>query len=88
MEMKYYDETVSTSIAPDYVRTDDNRRSTRYGKLNAVQDITDTHIHSQLEEELSTKIYPGTEIMAGVGSHHFFKSGKHADRIDDVVCRY
>lgn len=28
----------------------------------------------QLEEELNTKIYPGTEIMSDVGSHHFVKS--------------
>ena len=27
----------------------------------------------QLEAELHTKIYPGTEIMADVGTHHFVK---------------
>jgi hypothetical protein len=27
----------------------------------------------QLEEELNTEIYPGTEIMADVGSVHFVK---------------
>ncbi|KAJ5666669.1 hypothetical protein N7462_011078 [Penicillium macrosclerotiorum] len=27
----------------------------------------------QLEEELNTKIYPGTEIMTDVGSHHFVR---------------
>ena len=29
----------------------------------------------ELEEELNTKIYPGTEIMRDVGTHHFVKSG-------------
>ena len=29
----------------------------------------------QLEDELHTKIYPGTEIMSDVGSHHFVKAG-------------
>jgi MFS family permease len=29
----------------------------------------------ELEEELNTKIYPGTEIMRDVGAHHFVKSG-------------
>ncbi|KUL89205.1 hypothetical protein ZTR_03616 [Talaromyces verruculosus] len=28
----------------------------------------------QLEEELDTNIYPGTEVMTDVGSHHFVKS--------------
>ncbi|KAG2417896.1 hypothetical protein HFD88_000995 [Aspergillus terreus] len=32
----------------------------------------------QLERELDTEIYPGTEIMADVGSHHFVKSS-HSD---------
>ena len=27
----------------------------------------------QLEAELDTKIYPGTEIMTDIGSHHFVK---------------
>ncbi len=35
----------------------------------------------QLETELNTKIYPGTEIMADVGSHHFVKSGSGAGRV-------
>ncbi|KAH8911735.1 MFS transporter [Coniochaeta sp. PMI_546] len=29
----------------------------------------------ELEQELNTKIYPGTEIMRDVGTHHFVKSG-------------
>jgi hypothetical protein len=28
----------------------------------------------ELEEELHTEIYPGTEIMTDVGTHHFVKS--------------
>jgi hypothetical protein len=28
-----------------------------------------------LEQELNTEIYPGTEIMTDVGSHHFVKAG-------------
>ena len=28
----------------------------------------------ELEEELNTKIYPGTEIMRDVGTHHFVKA--------------
>ncbi|GAD92932.1 MFS transporter [Paecilomyces variotii No. 5] len=35
----------------------------------------------QLEEELDTKIYPGTEIMTDVGTHHFVKSSKSSDRV-------
>ncbi|ODH42447.1 hypothetical protein ACO22_01192 [Paracoccidioides brasiliensis] len=35
----------------------------------------------QIEEELDTKIYPGTEIMRDVGSHHFVKSSKSSDRV-------
>ncbi|PCG94515.1 Major facilitator superfamily domain, general substrate transporter [Penicillium occitanis (nom. inval.)] len=34
-----------------------------------------------LEEELHTKIYPGTEIMADVGSHHFVKSSLHSKQV-------
>ncbi|KAK2749400.1 hypothetical protein FQN57_006332 [Myotisia sp. PD_48] len=30
----------------------------------------------QLEQELDTKIYPGTEIMTEVGSHHFVKTSR------------
>ena len=40
-------------------------------------------IHSscfQIEEELDTKIYPGTEVMTDVGTHHFLKSG-HGTRV-------
>jgi hypothetical protein len=29
----------------------------------------------ELEQELHTEIYPGTEIMIDVGTHHFVKSG-------------
>ncbi|KAJ9326902.1 hypothetical protein DTO027B5_4728 [Paecilomyces variotii] len=35
----------------------------------------------QLEEELDTKIYPGTEIMTDVGTHHFVKSSGSSDRV-------
>jgi len=28
----------------------------------------------KLEQELHTEIYPGTEIMIDVGTHHFMKS--------------
>ena len=28
----------------------------------------------ELEQELHTEIYPGTEIMIDVGTHHFVKS--------------
>lgn len=34
-----------------------------------------------LEKELHTKIVPGTEIMADVGSHHFVKSSTTSDRV-------
>lgn len=30
----------------------------------------------KIEEELDTKIYPGTEVMADVGTHHFVKSSQ------------
>lgn len=33
----------------------------------------------ELEELLDTKIYPGTEIMRDVGTHHFVKSGDQND---------
>jgi predicted RNA binding protein YcfA (HicA-like mRNA interferase family) len=36
---------------------------------------------SRIEEELGTVIYPGTEIMADVGSHHFVKSSSTSDRV-------
>ncbi|EER44390.1 MFS transporter [Histoplasma capsulatum H143] len=35
----------------------------------------------RIEKELDTKIYPGTEIMTDVGSHHFVKSSKRSDRV-------
>ncbi|KAJ5206440.1 Major facilitator superfamily domain general substrate transporter [Penicillium cf. griseofulvum] len=34
-----------------------------------------------IEEELGTVIYPGTEIMTDVGSHHFVKSSSKSDRV-------
>jgi hypothetical protein len=36
--------------------------------------LNDQDIH-ELEEILHTQIYPGTEIMKDVGSHHFSKAG-------------
>ncbi|KAH8593063.1 putative MFS transporter [Bisporella sp. PMI_857] len=35
----------------------------------------------ELEEELHTRIYPGTEIMTDVGSHHFVKSSDNSHRV-------
>ncbi|GKZ35881.1 hypothetical protein AbraIFM66950_006681 [Aspergillus brasiliensis] len=35
----------------------------------------------QIERELNTEIYPGTEIMADVGSHHFVKASSRSDRV-------
>ncbi|KIW66146.1 hypothetical protein PV04_08348 [Phialophora macrospora] len=35
----------------------------------------------QLEDELHTHIYPGTEIMSDVGSHHFVKSSDKSSRV-------
>ncbi|KIW24080.1 uncharacterized protein PV07_09814 [Cladophialophora immunda] len=35
----------------------------------------------QLEDELHTHIYPGTEIMSDVGSHHFVKSSDRSHRV-------
>ncbi|KAL3464884.1 major facilitator superfamily domain-containing protein [Aspergillus heterothallicus] len=35
----------------------------------------------ELEHELDTPIYPGTEIMADVGSHHFVRSSSHPDQV-------
>lgn len=31
----------------------------------------------EMEEVLGTKIYPGTEIMKDVGTHHFVKGSNH-----------
>ncbi|KAK7398455.1 hypothetical protein QQX98_012163 [Neonectria punicea] len=39
------------------------------------ENLDETAIH-EIEDELNTKIYPGTEIMRDVGSHHFFKAGE------------
>lgn len=38
------------------------------------ENLDERAIH-ELEELLNTKIYPGTEIMRDVGSHHFVKMG-------------
>ncbi|PSR97686.1 major facilitator superfamily domain-containing protein [Coniella lustricola] len=35
----------------------------------------------EMEEILDTKIYPGTEIMKDVGSHHFVKGRNHHHRV-------
>ncbi|KAJ5083039.1 hypothetical protein N7532_012082 [Penicillium argentinense] len=35
----------------------------------------------RIEEELGTTIYPGTEIMADVGTHHFVKSSAKSNRV-------
>jgi MFS family permease len=35
----------------------------------------------ELEEVLNTKIYPGTEIMRDVGTHHFVKSAGQSHRV-------
>lgn len=35
----------------------------------------------ELERELGTEIYPGTEIMTDVGSHHFVKAGSGAHAV-------
>ncbi|KAL3445285.1 major facilitator superfamily domain-containing protein [Aspergillus insuetus] len=35
----------------------------------------------ELEHELDTVLYPGTEIMADVGSHHFVRSSSHPDQV-------
>jgi hypothetical protein len=34
-----------------------------------------------LEQELHTEIYPGTEIMVDVGTHHFVKSSAGAGSV-------
>lgn len=39
-----------------------------------------TTLH-QLEEELDRNIYPGTEVMTDVGSHHFVKSSGTSSRV-------
>lgn len=35
----------------------------------------------ELEEVLHTKIYPGTEIMKDVGTHHFVKAGQGSSNV-------
>lgn len=49
----------------------------------------------ELEDELHTEIFPGTEIMTDVGSHHFVKGAKQQqvlvpqpsdDEHDPLVC--
>ena len=39
------------------------------------ENLDEIAIH-EIEDELNTKIYPGTEIMKDVGSHHFIKAGE------------
>ncbi|KAF3388537.1 hypothetical protein F1880_004511 [Penicillium rolfsii] len=41
----------------------------------------DERVLHQIEEELGTTIYPGTEIMADIGTHHFVKSSAKSDRV-------
>ncbi|KAJ5723801.1 hypothetical protein N7488_001836 [Penicillium malachiteum] len=38
------------------------------------ENLDEAIIH-RLEAELHTKLYPGTELMTDVGSHHFVKGG-------------
>lgn len=38
------------------------------------ENLDEAAIHD-IEDELHTKIYPGTEIMRDVGNHHFVKAG-------------
>jgi hypothetical protein len=38
------------------------------------ENLDENAIH-EIEDELHTHIYPGTEIMRDVGSHHFVKAG-------------
>lgn len=39
------------------------------------ENLDERAIH-EIEDELNTKIYPGTEIMKDVGTHHFIKAGE------------
>ena len=41
----------------------------------------DERVLHELESELHTKIYPGTEIMSDVGTHHFVKASEGSDRV-------
>lgn len=41
----------------------------------------ETQTIQQIEEETGEKFYPGTELMADVGSHHFVKSSSKSDRV-------
>lgn len=41
----------------------------------------DENVLHELEQELGIAIYPGTEIMTDVGSHHFVKSSDRSDRV-------
>jgi hypothetical protein len=45
-----------------------------YSEPHAKTILTQAQELEKLEQELDTEIYPGTEIMRDVGSHHFFKS--------------
>lgn len=38
--------------------------------------VHDEQTLQELQQELHTEIYPGTEIMTDVGSHHFVKGSK------------
>ena len=38
-------------------------------------------MREELEQELDIQIYPGTEIMVDVGSHHFVKSTNSSGRV-------
>ncbi|KAH8817462.1 serine/threonine kinase 16 [Xylogone sp. PMI_703] len=44
------------------------------------QNLDERAIH-ELEAELHTEIYPGTEIMTDVGTHHFVKAGTGAHSV-------
>lgn len=40
-----------------------------------MEENLDPQIVHELEDVLHTKIFPGTEIMKDIGSHHFVKEG-------------
>jgi hypothetical protein len=44
-----------------------------------MEETLDERAVHELEDILHTKIYPGTEIMKDVGSHHFVKAGRSSD---------
>lgn len=45
------------------------------------QSLTTQQAVRNIEQELHTEIYPGTEVMRDVGSHHFVKSGSGGDSV-------